>query len=260
MPIVKFLNAKNRGTDSLKPSIAYIQNPEKVPEGIYGGHGVSYDTAVDDMKTLQHLFGKTEGRAYIHFILSFSEELQEQTVCIIAKEVCMYFEEFQSVWALHENTQHPHIHVIVNAVNAKTGKKFSQSRKELNDFQKFVEQLYLKHGTATSPVPERPNFEEREDYDECAFLHLDRPADKEFRPNRNMKLVPGVFYDDLEQATTSERLPEIIQGNSTEPAFSIYSCIGGKLFIGQGKYSGEKILPPGVLYEKDENEKTGGVK
>lgn len=61
-----------------------------------------------------------------HFILSFSPELDDVTpyqAAQIADRVAEIFaDEYQVIYAVHENTDNPHIHFLVNPVNIHTGK------------------------------------------------------------------------------------------------------------------------------------------
>lgn len=147
MSIFKFINAKNRGAKSLKQGIEYILNREKTAPNLVSGNGVNKDTVYHDMKTIQALFGKETGRSYVHFVLSFDQDISSEKAHIVANKCCSYFsEEYQYILAVHTNTENCHAHVVLNTINIQTGKKFSQSRKEMLDFRDFVNQCLVEYG------------------------------------------------------------------------------------------------------------------
>lgn len=154
MSIIKFINGKNRGAKALKQGIRYVLNPEKTSPHLVGGRGITVSTVYQDMQTVQRLMGKEEGRSYIHFILSFNEEIYNQQLRQIAEECAAYFTDNQSVWAVHDNTAYRHIHFIVNTVNVRDGKKFSQSKREMLSFRETVNGILERHGiTAIGDKP-----------------------------------------------------------------------------------------------------------
>lgn len=146
MSIFKFINSKNRGAQSLKQGIDYILNREKTVSNLVSGNGVNTNTAYPDMKTVQTLFGKETGRSYVHFVISFDQEVSAEKAYIVANKCCNYFaSEYQYILAVHTNTENCHAHVVLNTVNIQTGKKFSQSRKEMLDFRDFVNQCLIEY-------------------------------------------------------------------------------------------------------------------
>lgn len=147
MSIVKFANGKNRGKGALKQAINYILNPEKVSSNFILGNGISTRTPCEDMETVQALFGKNTGRRYIHYIISFDKDVSEEMALEVAEEAASYFaDDFQYLLSVHTNTENNHAHVIVNAVNIRTGNKFSQSRADMLKFRSWVNDCLRKHG------------------------------------------------------------------------------------------------------------------
>lgn len=145
MSILKFANGKNRGKEALRHALNYIMNPEKMPSNLISGNGVSMRTPCEDMETVQALFGKNTGRRYIHYIISFDKDISEEMALEVAEEAASYFaDDFQYILSVHTNTENNHAHVIVNAVNIRTGNKFSQSRADMLKFRCWVNDCLLK--------------------------------------------------------------------------------------------------------------------
>ncbi len=139
MSMLKFANGKNRGTDAIRKSIAYILNPGKTNSSLIAINGVSVDSPAEDIETVQLLLGKNTGRRYIHMIISFDRNVSVTTAYDVACSAAEYFaENYQYVLAMHTNTANVHAHIVLSAVNIRTGKKFSQSRKEMLAFREHV--------------------------------------------------------------------------------------------------------------------------
>lgn len=147
MSIVKFANGQNRGNDALKNGINYILDPKKTSPEYVTCNGVDKTSAAEDMKTIQQLLGKDTGRRYIHYVLSFDAGVSSQLAFTVASESAEYFsDDYQYILSVHNNTENIHAHVILNAVNVHTGKKFSQSKAEMLDFRDYVNTVLLSYG------------------------------------------------------------------------------------------------------------------
>lgn len=147
MSIVKFANGKNCGTEALKNGIDYILNPGKTSCELIHGNGISLASPYEDMYTIQTLLRKDSGRRYIHYIISFDTGVTVETAYSISIKCANYFsEEYQYVLAVHTNTPNIHAHIIMNAVNIRTGKKFSQSKSELFKFREYVNNHLIQCG------------------------------------------------------------------------------------------------------------------
>lgn len=88
------------------------------------------------VRRIYHRDGDIQAR---HFVLSFSSEYDDvnayQAACI-ANEICLLFQnEYQVIFAVHENTENIHIHFVVNSTNLLT-------TKSLNLSNWFLERLY----------------------------------------------------------------------------------------------------------------------
>lgn len=147
MPIIKFANGKNCGTDALKNGIKYILNPQKTSHDLIYGNGIDLDSPYEDMHTVQTLLRKNTGRRYIHYIISFDTGVSAKTAYKVSTKCANYFsEDYQYVLAVHTNTPNIHAHIIMNAVNIRTGKKFSQSKVELFKFRDYINQCLVQNG------------------------------------------------------------------------------------------------------------------
>lgn len=146
MSIVKFVNAKNRCLSQLNSAIKYITNEKKAPAGFISQTGLSADFAFADMLTLKVLFGKTSGRQYIHFIVSFDENVSATDAFHIGCEILSYFRgKYQVLMSTHTNTDNNHLHYIINSVGF-NGYKFRQSKRKLQTLKDWINEILEQNG------------------------------------------------------------------------------------------------------------------
>ena len=106
--------------------IAYILNPHKVPN-FYGGYHINMIDPIEDMAQISTQYGKTNGVHLRHFILSFSpDEVQDASIVNkIARMIVPYLgREYQTVFAVHEDAPHLHIHIVCNAISYIDGHRY----------------------------------------------------------------------------------------------------------------------------------------
>ena len=146
MAITKILYMKDCGNHDpgkhLRQAIDYILVPEKTGEELYvSSVNCQVPYAYEQMKATKVQFGKTDKRQGYHIIISFEEgEVDAHTAFeIVGKFVDEYLkDEYQAVYAVHDNTAHIHGHIIFNSVNFLTGKKF---RYEKGDWAKYIQPI-----------------------------------------------------------------------------------------------------------------------
>lgn len=150
MSVIKFISGKNRELSQLKTAVDYVLNKEKTGGKYIACNGVSAEEAYEDMRTVKMLHGKERGRQYIHFVISFNKGVSSELAFRVSRLCAKYYEnEYQFVLAIHTNTSNVHAHVILNTVNAKTGKKFGQSRGGMLKFRDYANDILRKNGLNT---------------------------------------------------------------------------------------------------------------
>lgn len=150
----------------LKNSLNYILNPEKTRMGtLVGGNHILPDTEyafqqmLDTKKIMEERYGhqKTKGRQGYHFVLSFSpkdEITPEMALEITEKFVKAYIPDYEAVFAVHDNTEKIHSHIVFNSVDIVKGKKFHTKNTEWQKrLQPIVNQLCKEYGLSTIDIP-----------------------------------------------------------------------------------------------------------
>ncbi|MGF6990422.1 hypothetical protein M2150_001683 [Lachnospiraceae bacterium PM6-15] len=148
MAITKLLHMKERSSGNkslhLKNSIDYILNPEKTDDGflVGGNAGHTKEMAYEKMMQTKRRFGKEDGRQGYHFILSFPPgEVSEAIAYEITQKFCdEYFsgDKYDHVFAIHNDREHLHGHIIFNSIDNIEGKKYHYKK---GDWEKYIQTI-----------------------------------------------------------------------------------------------------------------------
>lgn len=132
-------------TDCVEKVINYICNPFKTPSGFIGGLSV-ITTSIEDIimqfNAVKKIYHNESGKQVRHFFVSFSgyRDWDYHRLYAMAIWIAGYYsDEYQIVFAIHEDTYHPHIHFVMNTVNFNTGKKFSRGKSDYYQFRDHVD-------------------------------------------------------------------------------------------------------------------------
>ena len=148
---LKFINGRNCDADSLKDTCNYITDETKTNGGkLVATQGCSSEHPVEDMLTNKRLHNKTHGKQYEHFVLApcpnGADKSPEEVLKAVREIVATVFPENMAVITVHTDTKVVHAHTVLDAVNAVTGRKFSQSPSDLNRVKQKANNILKKHG------------------------------------------------------------------------------------------------------------------
>ena len=101
--------------------------------------------AADEFMLVKRYYGKTEGTQLRHYVIS--PDPKELFIPYMATElgyqICAYYaDKFQSVFSVHTNTSHLHIHVVINTVSYVNGKKLHEGIGDLITFENYCRACY----------------------------------------------------------------------------------------------------------------------
>lgn len=131
--------------------ISYIFNEEKTC-GYIGGWAVNPACAAYEMELLAKLFHKDKGVRLRHWIITFTDselcKLESSLGCDRTMAVyrlgfllsAYYKDLYQIVFAVHCD-ERPHLHMVMNTVSYKDGRKFSGSKAEYYDYEKYAKDV-----------------------------------------------------------------------------------------------------------------------
>jgi len=150
MAILKFVNCKEKyqDSDATKEVINYIFNPDKSKRELYGFYQVDPENPTKSMRDVAKAFGKTTGIQIRHYIISFTKyEINEPIIADqIAQEIITYFQDqYQCVYAIHEDTEYLHIHFVCNAISYVNGHRYRGNKAEYYDFISWIKSLLHKY-------------------------------------------------------------------------------------------------------------------
>ncbi len=136
---------------SVGNAIRYITKKEKTEVRLISGYNCNPKTAILEMQDTKNAWRKTGGRQCKHIIQSFSkdEAITPQEAHSIAAELvqtCPLLQGFEICYATHKDREHVHTHYIINSVSFETGKKFHQSKRDLQALKDFSDGILLAHG------------------------------------------------------------------------------------------------------------------
>lgn len=141
----------------LANAISYITDEEKTQKGaLVGSHNCNVDIALQEMLATKRKYGKVDKRQGYHFIISFrKQELRPETAMeITQKFVERYFgDDFQCLYATHDNTDHVHSHILFNSVSWRTGKKYRYEKGDwAREIQPIVNELCKEYGLSIQDI------------------------------------------------------------------------------------------------------------
>lgn len=148
MGMLKVIQNTNSSEDYLENAIDYILL--KADTVAYGAYGINPLNAYEQMMIVKQYFGKTSGNQLMHFIVSFSRYVSDvKTALYFANRIAQYYGNYQCVYSVHEKAVYYngrikslyHVHFIMNSVSFTDGRMFSQSKGEIGQFKKYIEQV-----------------------------------------------------------------------------------------------------------------------
>lgn len=178
MAITKILNigGSKEGVRSqhLRHALIYITNPEKTQDNTLVGSVNCLPDAVsayEQMVDTKKYFGKELGRQGYHIIISFEKgEASPETVFAIGEKFVQEFlqENYEAVYAVHDDKEHCHVHIVYNNVHMETGYKFQYKKGDWKDImQPITNRLCEEYGLAVMPAEyaKEPTNLERKDWE-----------------------------------------------------------------------------------------------
>lgn len=133
--------------------LMYITNDIKTLSGLYVGSRniTNTNNAMEEMIELKSYHGKMDGRIALHGMISLDDEDSREEnagkLMLLCDELMSeIFPDNQMVYAVHTNTEHLHVHFILNTVGL-SGKKIHMDNEFMkNIFQPAINRLACKYG------------------------------------------------------------------------------------------------------------------
>lgn len=213
----------------LANAISYITDEEKTQGGLLvGSHNCNADTALQEMLATKRKYGKADKRQGYHFIISFKkQEVRPEIVMeITQKFVERYFgDDFQCLYATHDNTEHVHSHILFNSVSWRTGKKYRYEKGDwAREIQPIVNELCREYGLSIQDIEVGTK--------EKTLKKWDKTKQGIFKWNHQIRLD---VEDSISFATSYENLLKLLElkgyGVSQKDGKAYLKPMGEKCFI-----------------------------
>lgn len=125
---------------SYRDAINYIRQDGHTP---YAGvvNLTSMETAAAEMQATAASFGKDSGKRLRHTVLSFyeSEHVTPEQAYAYGQQIIHYYApEYQMAYAVHTNTENPHIHFVMNQISYVDGHRYRGQKKDYYDFRNHI--------------------------------------------------------------------------------------------------------------------------
>ena len=177
--ILKFINGRNKSREDLEDIINYTTDPAKTEGGnLVRTLGCSRSDPLRDIENNKMAWHK-EGKQYEHFVLAFppngNQHSAEEILRITSEIVDTVYPEYMAVISVHTDSLILHAHVVLDALNAVTGKKFSQGSGDLNRVKQKVNGILKANGFEIIRMSSN-DFVDHTDYSQAKgfdFLELD---------------------------------------------------------------------------------------
>lgn len=161
MTIFKTANKKGKYHDdeARYDILRYILQEHKLPHRCFMGYNfpglmiedptraAAYYAAC--MDTTAAKFNKSNGVKVRQFIVSFaSQELEDYRIAneIAHKLSAFYRMEYETVYAVHEDTGNLNIHIVINSVSYVDGHRYGGTRKEHHAFLNYAKAVLRPYG------------------------------------------------------------------------------------------------------------------
>lgn len=156
---ILYLNEAQNGNPAghLKNALEYIQNPEKTEERVLvGSINCLPETAFEQMMDTKVTYGKTDKRQGFHIMISFvpGEATEEQAFDIVGRFAQEYLgDKYEAVYAVHNDKEHMHGHIVFNSVSFETGAKYDYRKGEWKRrMQPLTNKLCAEYGLNIMPA------------------------------------------------------------------------------------------------------------
>jgi len=132
--------------------VKYIERKEATPSDLIGCWGIENKKRIsEEMYELAKSYNKLKGTRVRHMIFSFDSKKEPHINAVAAFHIGkligdFYYPDYQIVYAVHENTENLHIHMVMNTVHRFTGKKHKGKKDDYYRFQDHIRKTIRKFG------------------------------------------------------------------------------------------------------------------
>lgn len=116
--------------------------------GDMGGYAIDPGCAYRQMMMVKNAWHKTEGTQLKHFIISFTTaeayHLTMDEMLSVGFFAAKQFKSYQVAYALHSDTDHFHLHLVMNTVSYEDGHRYADGRAGFWKLQNELQMIFPK--------------------------------------------------------------------------------------------------------------------
>lgn len=217
MSILKFINERRTDRKRLHDKIDYLTARSKTADGkLVGNSNCISRYTVEEMLLVKKIYHKTGGRCWVEIVVSLTPDEKfrpDAQYMEIAKEIVDLFEDFQCLYTVHLDSKVRHLHILMNTVSVRDGRKFSQSPAGLQRLKQQTNDILQAHGFDIIKIgaAEMLDLADHTNDDNFAYLEIDEP-ECIYQPDEIEVMTQGIQVHD----TVPISLDYIISGHETQ--------------------------------------------
>lgn len=150
MAILKYFNGGHyHDANSRQDVIHYVFSPDKIPDRFVGYVNVDPHDISGSMQQVAAAYNKDSGVRIRHMALNFSpDELSDaKTANAIAAAIANHIgNDFQTVYAVHQDTDHLNVHFVHNAVSFVDGHRYKGRKSEYRPVEQYMRSVLRDYG------------------------------------------------------------------------------------------------------------------
>ena len=143
MPNIILVQNDYNSYHDLRRVINYISR-----SGIVGAYAADCNYACEQFIMVKEAFAKRDYIQLKHFIISFSsQDFYRLTIdeCLqLGFKIGKTFKEYQMVYAVHYDTEHIHLHVVMNTTSFVDGRQYSDGIRGFSNLKRVLQRLFPK--------------------------------------------------------------------------------------------------------------------
>ncbi len=139
----------------MRNCIEYVLRTDKTERDLVGITGpfaadeINYDTVYQSFLEEKKMWNKDSGRMYAHNVISWhkDEDISLQQARDFGKAFAeKWFQGFQTLYTVHKEREHVHVHFITNTVSYEDGRKLHNSKKDMERMKALTNKMCKDRG------------------------------------------------------------------------------------------------------------------
>ena len=138
-----FILVRNEYQDyrALRRVLTYVLRSD-----LYGGYGIDPCRAYEQMVFVKAAYHKKSGVQLKHFFITFHDRemlyVGFEDILQLGFEVGKYFGEYQMVYGIHLDSNHVHLHFVMNTTSFLDGHKYSDGLSKFNGLCRYLRERF----------------------------------------------------------------------------------------------------------------------